>query len=174
MPNFYLNLQCWTCSPSTKQVPCCILTPWGCLKYNQSLLSLCTFKIWKLKGKCKVCPWAIWPPIPARAYPSFLSMKQHGVSLPPLPMLVHHKVSLLPFLPQSFITQFVCTHGYSLVERGRVKVLPKNPTHLHGQEKLKGYKIFCIADYWHLWQKVGSGSDFFSCFEEKVTVSLTK
>ena len=101
----------------------------------------------EIKRKMQSLPLSHMAAHPSQSLSQFPKHEATWSITTPLPMLVHHKVSLLPFLPQSFITQFVCTHGYSLVERGRVKVLPKNPTHLHGQEKLKGYKIFCIADY---------------------------
>ena len=96
----------------------------------------------EIKRKMQSLPLTLRPSIPARAYPSFLSMKQQGVSLPPSPDASPSQGFPLLFLPQSFIIQFACTHVYSLVERGSVSILPKNPTHLHGQEKLKGYKIF--------------------------------
>ena len=65
----------------------------------------------------------------AKAYPSFLSMKQIEILLPPPNldgMLIYHKVTPPPPSHLHFIKlpwQFTSTHLYSWVERGMMTVL---------------------------------------------------
>jgi len=68
-----------------------------------------------------VKPWSQYWLVAAGAYPGFCSMKRLGVFLLPLDGMLVGRRSL-PRNLLGFPQQFTCTHLYSWVERGTVRV----------------------------------------------------